>query len=131
MKRRHIHVALRWLDRCWYRLTCQFWHRYNTVVCRSLGPTWCDRDELMLFAAFQILEDFVEKEQGHFYEDVYTLYVTDCGEKRARQEESDWDAIRSLYAWWQVRKNDMHVDDYDLDNDMLKRLIDLRMYLWT
>jgi hypothetical protein len=30
-----------------------------------------------------------------------------------------------------VRKNDTRVDDYDLDNDMLKRLIDLRKYLWT
>ena len=41
---------------------------------RSLGPTWCDRDHLLLYAAFQILEDFVAQEEGHFYEDVYTLY---------------------------------------------------------
>ncbi len=129
--RRRLQAACRWRHDCWYWLRCQFWHRYNVVVCKALPPTWCDRDYLMLFATFQILEDFVEREEGHFFEDVYTLYVTDCGEERARQEEADWDAIRSLYAWWKVRKTDKYADDYDQDNAMLKRLIDLRKYLWT
>ena len=128
--RRRLQAACRWLHDSWYWLKCRLCHRYNVVVCKALPPTWCDCDYLMLFATFQILEDFVEREQGHFYEDVYTLYL-DCGEERAREEEADWDAIRSLYVWWKVRKNDKYTDDYDEDNAMLKRLIDLRKYLWT
>ncbi len=38
-------------------------HRYNVVVCRDLPRSWCDRDELMFHAMFQILVDFVELEQ--------------------------------------------------------------------
>ncbi len=129
--RHWLRAACRWLPDQWYWLKCQFWHRYNVVVCDSLPPTFCDRDYLMLHACFQTLVDFVDREQGHFYEDVYTLYVTDCGKQRARHEEADWDAIRSLYAWWIVRRNYRYSDDYDEDNAMLKRLIDLRKYLWT
>ncbi len=93
--RRRLQAACGWFNDRWYWLKCRLWHKYNVVTCEALPPTWCDRDHLMLFAAFQILEDFVEREQGHFYEDVYTLYVTDCGHERARQEEADWDAIRT------------------------------------
>jgi hypothetical protein len=63
----------------WYKLICRFWHRYNVIICRSIPPTWIDRDELLLCAAFQILEDFVRKERGHFFEDVYALYVEPGG----------------------------------------------------
>ena len=128
--RRKLQAAARWLHDSWYWLKCRLWHRYNVVVCRPLPPTWCDRDYLMLFTTFQILEDFVDREQGHFFENVYPLYL-DCGKERTREEERDWDAIRNLYVWWQSRKADKYADDYDEDNAMLKRLIDLRKYLWT
>ncbi len=130
--RRAYQSAYRKLDAAYYWLKCWLFHRYNVVVCRALPITWCDRDYLMLFATFQILEDFVDREQGHFYENVFVTY-TEAGfdKERVRQEESDWDALRNLYVWWIVRKADKYSDDYDEDNDMLKRLIDLRKYLWT
>ena len=115
----------------WYKLKCRFWHKYNRVVCRSLTPTWHDRDYLMLHCAFQILEDFIHIERGHFYDDVYELYL-EQGEEYATQMKLDWDEIRWLYHWWQHRKLDVcDLDDYEKDTDMLHRLVALRKYLWT
>jgi len=89
--RRLRHFCFRLHD-AWYWLKCRLWHRYNVVVCRALPPTWCDRDYLLLYAAFQILEDFVQQEKGHFYDDVYLLYL-DCGEVMARERAAEWDTI--------------------------------------
>jgi hypothetical protein len=93
-----------------------------------------DRDIILLHACFQILEDFVNLETGHFYEDVYALYVKDFGEDSARLEEKEWDELRILYIWWQTRKSsDYDVFDdkeYLIDSEMLKRLIDIRYLLW-
>ena len=114
----------------WYRLTCRFWHRFNVVVCKSIPSTWIDRDFLLLYAAFQILEDFVQKERGHFYEDVYALYVEDCGVEEATQRELEWNKLRELYAWWNQRKHRFD-DDCEEDNMRLHQLIDLRKMLWT
>jgi hypothetical protein len=114
----------------WYKLRCRVWHKYNVVVCRSIPPTWIDRDFLLLYAAFQILEDFVQKERGNFYEDVYALYVEDCGPEMAREREAEWNTIRELYAWWNQRKHCFD-DDYAEDNMRLHQLIDIRGHLWT
>lgn len=93
-----------------------------------------DRDIILLHACFQILEDFVNLEKGHFYEDVYALYVEDFGEERARLEEKEWNELRELYYWWQTRKSSDYdaLDDkeYLIDSEMLKRLIDIRYLLW-
>lgn len=114
----------------WYRLSCRLWYRYNVVVCHALPPTWVDRDYLLLYAAFQILEDFVLREEGHFHEDVYALYLPECGEKMARLRERDWQELRFLYQWWQQRKHAVN-DYYHEDTMMLHRLIDIRKLLWT
>ena len=115
-----------------YRLKCRFWHKYNRVIC-DLPPTWCDRDHFLLFASFKILEDFVEKEEGHFYDDVYKLYLEDGDEEYAWQMEMEWDEIRMLYYWWKERKqdDDFWLENYEVDNRMLHRLISLRHNLWT
>ena len=49
--------------------------------------------------------------------------------------------FEDLYAWWQewkkkedIKKNSTFEEDhadYLIENEMLKRLIDLRMYMWT
>jgi len=48
----------------WYRLKCKLWHKYNRVTVKTLPPTWVDRDELLAHSMFQILKDYVEKEDG-------------------------------------------------------------------
>lgn len=54
--------------------------------------------------------------------------------KKARKE------IEALYAWWQEFKRTLHEksytfkednDNYQMENKMLKRLVDVRMFLWT
>lgn len=116
----------------WYWLRCRLWHRYNVVVCRALPPTWCDRDYLLVFAVFQILEDFITQEQPwEFTADVYATYVMEYDEEQAREREADWKTIRELYAWWQGRKADPDYDNYDEDSAMLHKLIAVRGCLWT
>jgi hypothetical protein len=114
-----------------YRLRCRFWHRYNVVVCHNLPSTWCDRDCLMLYAAFQILSDFIEREKPwEFTGDVYAAYV-ECDELEARGHEAVWKTIRELYAWWQRRKNDRAYSNDAEDNKILHTLIGVRAFLWT
>jgi len=126
---------LRRLHDAWYWLRCRLWHRYNVVICRALPPTWCDRDYLLLFAAFQLLEDFVKQEQPwEFAGDVLAVYA-ECGAEYAREREAAWITIRELYAWWQHRKvadkADSDHDNYDEDSAMLHKLISVRGCLWT
>jgi hypothetical protein len=75
----------------WRYARNRVWDRYNTVTARTLPPTWCDREELLLHAMFAVLCDFVEKEKpfGHFD----TSYSHDA-----------WYSIRDLYEWWTVRR---------------------------
>jgi hypothetical protein len=139
-RRRHRLQLFRRLHDAWYWLKCRLWHRYNVVYVRCLPPTWHDRDYLILYAAFTLLEEFVEKEEGHFNEDVFALYNDYTGddpveraevEALARQREAEWNDIRNLYYWWKARKNDDTFDDYDMDTAMLHVLINVRGHLWT
>ncbi len=56
----------------------------------SLQKGWCDKDHVMLHAAFQLLVDFVEKERPEEIVD----WNSSPEHKRA------WRQIRSLYKWW-------------------------------
>lgn len=62
----------------------------------SLKKGWCDRNEILLHASFQILVDFVEKEIP--------------GEKLDwnwnKEHKQAWKEIQYLYNWWiNVRPN--------------------------
>jgi hypothetical protein len=120
----------------WYWLKCRVWHRWNVVVCRSLPPTWNDRDQVMLHAAFQLLSDFIEREQpeqatmsaqelADHYDEVYDSYYGPVDTRRS----SMWLEIQHLYAWWHQRKDDY--GDRKEDDAMFHRLIDVRGNLWT
>lgn len=61
------------LLRCWrplYWLRTHTIHRYHLVDCRNRWYRWgwCDRSELLLYASFAILTDFMEKEFPGFVE---------------------------------------------------------------
>lgn len=115
----------------WYWLKCRLWHRYNVVVCRSLPPTWCDRDYLLLHAAFQILTDFIEKEEPW----EFAATPDELRESYSEDRMRDWERIRLLYRWWKVRVKEDDWADVDAqrkeDNAMLHRLVNLRGYFWT
>lgn len=94
----------------------------RTLKINSLPPSkqWVDRDELMLHACFQILQDCVEKENVD----------TQCSYE---EHKNIVDEIRFLYNWWLERKKTIYNDKLDdnLDNEMLDRLMKIRSFLWT
>jgi hypothetical protein len=114
----------------WYWLKCRLWHRFNVVVCHALPPTWVDRDTLLLHAAFQILADFIEKEEPWEFKASWMELNQSYGGKKA----NDWQRIQILYRWWKVRLKS-ELDDEDAqrkeDTAMLHRLVNLRGYFWT
>ena len=57
---------------------------------RSLSGRWIDKDEILLHAAFQLLQDYVEQERP----DRYIEWNHDRAHAKA------WREIRSLYRWW-------------------------------
>lgn len=46
----------------WYYLKCKYWHKHNQITCFALEPTYIDRCELIRHSMFQVLTDFLEKE---------------------------------------------------------------------
>lgn len=78
---------------------------------------WVDRDELMLHACFQILQDCVELEEveKHVNYEAHKDFVDEC---------------RFLYEWWQTRKI-LSPTDEDEDTKMLIRLMNIREMLWV
>lgn len=83
---------------------------------------WIDRDEIMLHACFQILKDFMEKE-NHLPIDSEEI-----------NDDENFAEVKFLYQWWNNRIN--NDDNYTIeqskeDDEMLIRLMKIRTYLWT
>ena len=99
----------------------------NVLKIKSLHSDWCDKDQVMLHACFQLLEDCIKEENlldGH----------TDWGhDEKHRAAKSE---LVELYEWWleRVKKDDidpLSEQQYEEDNQMLIRLIKVRWALWT
>lgn len=90
--------------------------KINTLDSVKISP-WCDKDYMMFHACFQILVEWVEKEEGllNWAHEEYTEPII---------------TLKDLYEWW--KKLD---DEYDLVEDLaqekLEQLVKLRRYLWT
>lgn len=98
----------------------------NKLIIDSLSEDWSDKDYVLLHACFQILKDCIEKEALFNHID----WEADKKHKDAKDE------LEFLYNWW--RERIVAIDDgmsnesqYDEDNQMLHRLIDIRWALWT
>jgi hypothetical protein len=127
----------------------------NILKIESLTEGWCDKDSVLMHACFQLLSDFVEQEIPKFPHidwnvsaDVSNSVFKGIAFTPGSTEEKDSTKTRDikkefeeLYAWWQEwkkkedneRNSSFEEDhaDYIKENEMLKRLIDLRMYMWT
>jgi hypothetical protein len=153
--------ATGFIPELWYYLKCRLWKQYNVVRVRSLPPTWVDRDNLLLHAAFEILRDVVEQEDW-LNHTVYFLPVTEHDPYGADYRD-DWQEIATLYDWWINRRPArLALEDHVLtcwgneyrkagnsnipssellsqlevageaeDEDMLVRLCRIRKVLWT
>ena len=117
------------------------WYRYG----------WCDKDVLMLYAAFALLKDFVEKEKA--FERIEWDDREHGGESYGAYSE-----LKELYDWWTIlRAQDLKAfeelfeavsrdtwsaDNFaicdqaekslaDKDDEMLLRLVKIRRRMWT
>lgn len=102
----------------------------NILKISTLDKEWSDKDIVLLHACFQLLTDCIEKEN--------LLKTTDWNQdedfEKAKIE------IDELYNWWTNRlkaEKDSQIDpiwtenQYDIDTEMLIRLVKIRKYLWT
>ncbi len=100
----------------------------NILKIDSLGESWHDKDLVMLHACFQLLVDCIEKEN------LLNCHVDWSHDEKHRKAKEE---LSQLYNWWKERvKNDENLDplstnQYDIDNSMLIRLINIRWALWT
>lgn len=85
---------------------------------RSLDSNFHDRCDILLHASFQILVDFVEKEEPQ-----------ESISWEAADEKKIWEEIQSLYEWWKNRN--ANVKNTEEDQVNLLRLVKIRLYLWT
>ena len=75
----------------WYYLRCLLFKRYNIVKIKTLPPTYSDPGEVLLHVAFQVLCNYIEKEDPFEWFDV-------------SQNPEKWDKIRNLYNWWKIER---------------------------
>jgi len=101
----------------------------NLLKIDTLEPGWTDKDQVMLHACFQLLTDFLTKEN---------LAIVNWMQNETIQEARK--EMDTLAAWWQQRvliEKEGSIDpiltdnQYEKDNEMLIRLIKVRQYLWT
>jgi hypothetical protein len=90
----------------------------------TLDGNWRDKDSVMLHACFQLLKDCVEKENllnGH------TDWGADEKHRKAKIE------IEELYNWWlSYTESDIPDEEqYEIETNMLVRLVAIRWALWT
>ena len=79
----------------------------------TLEKGWQDKDEILLHAAFQLLVDFVEKEQPD--------KIVDWNSNEAHKHA--WKEIRELYKWWKEKRpsrKSLLVDDKKLKMPPMK-----------
>ncbi len=96
----------------------------NILKIETLDGNWRDKDSIMLHACFQLLKDCVEKESllnGH------TDWSADEKHQMAKKE------IEELYNWWfSYTESDIPDNEsYEIETNMLVRLIAVRWALWT
>ncbi len=97
----------------------------NILKIESLSDDWCDKDVVILHACFQLLKDFVEKEKE---------IIEQIDWKHDKETENAKAEIDFLYNWWLERidkENDLDEKQFEEDNQMLIRLIEIRKCLWS
>lgn len=127
----------------------------NLLKIASLTDGWRDKDSVLLHACFQLLSDFVEQEMPKFPHINWNVSTDvsnsvfkgiefnsgSTGENDPTNTRDIKKEFEELYAWWQEwkKKDDTEKNssfeeehaDYLKENEMLRKLIDLRMYMWT
>lgn len=128
---------------------CLFPH--NVIKIKTLPRSYSDPREKLLHAAFAMLVQYVEKE-SHI---VDWPYMTDVegkicpyrvgepGREHREASKRAYDTMMDLYQWWTAQRpmEQARLDEiYDVEEEMrlddkddaqLRRLADIRQYLWS
>lgn len=117
----------------WYWFRCHTYNRYHMVDIRSkengYNYGYLDCDTIILYACFAQLKYFVENEMPRvcYYNEYENGEIYD-----RRKEKAE---IEALYHWWTVERpadeDYRFLEHYEKEQEMLKRLIDIRASLWS
>jgi hypothetical protein len=137
----------RWFSRALYWIRSHTFHRYHILDLRAKDYKWGwkDRCDQMYYACFNLLVDFMEKEDAEIVvdweecpshshamaemKDLYHWWI-----KGRFEEEKEADALYAKHedgtptheAWFdKIHENE---EKWDIN---LKRLIEIRPYMWT
>lgn len=96
--------------------------KYNVVKISTLNRHWHDRNEILEHTIFQILRDFINKELK-------------IGHIELGDEETE---LMNILDWWDWYRNYIDTVNYDEEQELkkvlegkLKRIVELRGYMWT
>ena len=95
----------------------------NKIIIKTLDKDWCDNDEIMLHACFELMVDCIENEK------LFENFDWKHSEKSKKEKVE----LKLLHSWWKKRlnKKSFTEKDYKEENAMLIRLIKIRSRLWT
>ena len=103
-----------------YYLRCMLVSKYNVIKIRRLPPTWTDCDTILHQFIFQLLEDFIEKEQPYgddFSEEAMLNHIAHYLETGFQSDQDRYDVHKSLIKIYRWIK-----DDFDRYECRLKSL---------
>jgi len=155
-------IRIKWYDLILdpiHSIKCHLFHPYNKIEIKTLPVTWNDRDEVLLHGMFQVLCDFVEKENGlaHYRFDFSEDIIQSSGDLKEsfiREQEESIESekeLNALYTYWTIDRPEMErsidmgikgccsleqIEELwdkldDKDEEMMIRLIKIRKELWT
>ena len=81
----------------WYWLKCRLYKKFNQVNIKSLTYTYNDPEHVLEHAIFQVLVDFIEKE------DPFNHFDTENS-----HHKNEWAELKELYLWWKNLYLDYH-----------------------
>ena len=132
------------VSNAYYWLRCHLWTRYHIINISGICDYkwgWLDRDNVLLYASFKILQDFVEKEDPKIGLRTLEDFGAPCKGLEAHLEIER--EVRAIYDWWVKERPTMYrawAESYSwkveeeldkTDEEMLIRLVKIRRYLWT
>lgn len=105
-----------------YGFKCWLTRPYTTIKGRYLPHTWCDRDQVLLHTAFEILSQFIERECSPGNVDWYSKerppkIIVNGVEKHIRDE------MQELYDWWHLIYNKKYVEEQEKIDEKINSYI--------
>lgn len=111
-----------------YWIRTHTYNRYHIINIKTKDIYewgWIDQDHKIFLACFKCLEYFVEQEKG------LNCHIDWDWDETHREVHRE---IQFLYDWWKkypVLQKLNNIEWYDIEDEMLFRLLKVRRYLWT